>query len=377
MPGSHEGATGAPRRKARRLARWALILASAASVLAFILTSVSLNSAPAPRNFNGWAAVFLRDGSSKSRVFLRMAPLEPGGYGDHPPVEYNVAACGPRDFDGVLVLAGDARLRLPDRVLNSRSPDQEGSVRLVTGLSTLTITDLGGDRAAIVAGVQVLRVKLPAIPCRVPFYRRSDAPPFIGSPMMVRGPLEGRTMREGFAPFGHRPVRQAQSWPPLGRAPMFGPSILGGFLLNPRLPGVWMRPLQAYYGIDVGVLDGKASVDLARPQPTSTESLAWTSSIPFAAKARVTNNDNLSWWQTWSLAAGIGLGIGGSILAALALEVVHPGSERRPAAPPSASTVSTVATATGPGKARPVARMLLDLWIVGLALAWRAVSRRR
>jgi hypothetical protein len=126
-----------------------------------------------------------------------------------------VTACGARRFDGVLVLAGDARLR-------------------------------------------------------VSFDREDDTSPSVGIPMMVRGPLEGRTMHEGFAPFGWRPVRQAQTWPLLGRAPMFSPYDLGGFRFGPKVRGVWSRPIQAHPGVVVGLLDGKASVDLARPEPNSS-----------------------------------------------------------------------------------------------------------
>ena len=49
-------------------------------------------------------------------------------------------------------------------------------------------------------------------------------------------------------------------------------------------------------------------------------SLTWNSLQPLRPSARLTNIDSMAIWQQWLVAAGIGLGIGGSLLASLLFE---------------------------------------------------------
>jgi hypothetical protein len=355
----------------RVVRRWAWILLVGASVLsvpAYALTAASLNSTPVPRDFNGWAAAFARKANISSQVFLTMAAGDPGGYGSHPIVEFGITACGEKTFDGLLVLAGDARLHVTDpasRPLAATSTP--GTLSSLPDVSSLTIDDLSDGGQAEVSAVQVFRVKIPAVPCRSAYDRRSEAPTRDGYTMVLRGPLRGATVHQGFAPLGLGPVRQAQSWPLLGQVPVFNPADHGAFRFGPRIPGLWIRPFASYFGVQVGLLDGKASVDFARPRPADSESLSWTNPEPIAAKARVTNVDNLNKWQTASVAAAIFLGIGGSILAATIFEAVRPAT----LTPPSMRRdVVVQRDASGPPK--PLARssrgLLAGLVITAIAL---------
>lgn len=316
-----------------------LVAISALSVPAFALASLSLNSTPVPREFNGWAAVFADAGHVAPRVFLTMTPSTPGAYGAHPVVEYGVTVCNGKVLDGVLVLAGDARIRIPSPASQPvpAGPGQP-SISYLPKLPRLVIKDFQNGAVADVAPVQVLRVRIPSTPCRATY--DPESPKWEGRTVVVRGPLEGQTVHQSFAPFGLWPVRQAQSWPYLGQVPVFNPIDRGAFRLDRRLPGLWVRPLQSYFGVDVGLLDGKASVDFARPVTTDgLESLAWAGIKPMAAKARVTNTDNLNKWQTVSLATGIWLGLGGSVLATVALEAIRRGRPR-PAVPQPRGSMS-------------------------------------
>lgn len=322
---SHRGSARAPDRGVRRWAWVLLVGASVLSVPTYALTAASLNSTPVPREFNGWAAAFARDVSVSSQVFLTMAASNPGGYGSHPIVEYGITVCGKKTFDGLLVLAGDARLHgAGPESQPSALTSAPGSLSHLPEVLRLTIEDLSDGGKAEVTAVQAFRVKIPAVRCRSAYDPTSKAPTHDGHTVVLRGPLEGAAVRHGFAPLGLRPVRQAQSWPLLGQVPVFNPADHGAFRFGPQIPGLWVRPFASYFGVHVGLLDGKASVDFARPETAGSEALSWTSTKPIAAKARVTDVDSFNKWQTASIAAAILLGIGGSILATVVLKAVRP-----------------------------------------------------
>lgn len=288
-------------------------------------------------------------------------------------MEYGITVCGRETFDGVLVLAGDARIRAPDPAIQPVSPyPGPGSLSLVPEVTHLVVEDAASGGAADVAPVQVFRVRSPSTPCHAA-YDPSSTPVWEGRTIGVGGPLEGPAVHHSFAPFGLWPVRHAQSWPYLGQVPVFNPIDHGAFRMGKHLPGPWFRPAQSYFGVDLGLLDGKAVVDFARPEATSgLEALAWAGSKPFAAKARVTNVDNLNHWQSIFIAAGIWLGIGGSILASLALEGVR--RDRR-----KLSHTEPVELVEHAGSRRPVRppREARSHILLGLSVATLAVVLRR
>jgi hypothetical protein len=293
----------------RTFARWALILFCLLGLPAFAVSTMTTNSTPTPRPFPGWAVV-LTDGSpDASRLDLRLVAFDPGGYGRRPRVQYTVAACGAQPFRGALLLGGQARLD-DLHVFGLPTPAPGGgpgeSPHSTVALErNLPLQDLASGFRGRLGPVQIIRLELPAFRCRVPFARTPDEAAFLGSFVFVQGRLQGEPHRASFAPFGVVPVRQAQSWPLLGSLPS-GDNSLGEFRFGSALPGSWSRPLRSYFRLDVGTLDAKANVDFSRPPVTSATGLAWTSTTPFAASARVTNADNLAKWQTLVLAVGAG-----------------------------------------------------------------------
>jgi hypothetical protein len=353
--------------RARIGLRWLLILFSVLGLVAFAVTSIAVTSSPVPHSFDGWAAVFVRDLKSTSRLYLSLTPMTPGGYGAHPVVQYNVAACGTKPFNGLLVLAGGARLEVPPTQIRGTTSDKN-SVAPVPGVTALSIYDSATGASTSARAVQVMRISLPRSPCRFKYEPDSDAPPFFGSAVALRGPLNGQLVHQSFAPFGLWPARQAQSWPLLGRAPAFAATDLGLFRLSSGL-GQWSRPFQSYFGVDVGSLDAKAVVDFARPQASAGEALSWTASTPLAAKARVVNSDNLGRWQIMALAAGIWLGIGGSVLASMAFEAV-----RTPGSAPSLDAAERSPSLSAGNS--PVERGSSLFW-TGIVLLSLLASRRR
>jgi hypothetical protein len=325
------------RRRGRRTALILLVAASGLGIPAFVVASLSLNSIPVPREFPGWAAVFAGTTHLPPRVFVTMTPSTPGGYGRHPNVEYAVTVCDRKMFDGLLVLAGDARIRLSSADLQPTSPGRsEAPWSYVPNVQHLRITDVSTGAAADTAPVQVFRIRIPSTPCHTAY--NPSTPTWEGHTVIIRGALEGQTAHQSFAPFGLWPVRHAHSWPYLGQVPVFHPINRGAFTMGAQLPGLWVRPLQSYFGVDLDLLDGKSSVDFSRPDATEgLESLAWAGIKPLAAKARVTNIDNLNNWQTISLGTSIWLGVGGSVLASVALDSIRRGRQRPPVPQPESS----------------------------------------
>lgn len=92
--------------------------------------------------------------------------------------------------------------------------------------------------------------------------------------------------------------------------------------------GAWTRFIPQYSAASVGSLNSSASVDEARPQTASDTDLSWESAQPIQPVAVVTNTTAVNEWQNWLVAAGILLGIGGSLLASLLHEWSRPSRER-------------------------------------------------
>jgi hypothetical protein len=346
----------------RRVFRWSVVLICLLGVPVFALTSIAVNDAPTPRVFHGWAVVLQKNAPSATRVQLAIAPVVPGGYGAVPAVRYSVAACGREEFHGVLLLGGQARL---DDVRTVGPPGSPPAPRPTT-IRHLRLDDGPAGGPIELGDVQAIRVNLPATRCIEPFTTddRRD-PAFFGTVVELGGRLRGPVQRWSWTPLGiRRPPRAAQAWPLIGTLPNVNPGLLGVFRFGSKLPGTWSRASQSYFRVDVGALDAKGTVDFARPEPTSATSLSWVSTRPFAAAARVTNNDNLTAWQSLLLAAAIWFGIGGSVIAAFAFEFVRP-SSHNPA-------TTALPASGGTSNCTPPAS-----WLVMLAIVVSAIVTRR
>jgi MYXO-CTERM domain-containing protein len=348
-----------------------LVLICLLGVPAFALTSIAVNDAPTPRVFHGWAAVLQENAPTAARVQLAITPVIPGGYGAAPAMRYLVAACGREEFRGVLLLGGQAQLddvRTIGPAATAGQPGAPPTPRLTT-ISDLRLEDTPTGEKVELGDVQAIRLTLPATRCVVPFTTddRQD-PSFFGTAVEFAGRLRGPVQRWSWTPLGiGRPPRAAQAWPLIGTLPHVNPGLLGEFRFGSKLPGRWSRASQSYFRVDVGALDAKGTLDFARPEPASATSLSWGGTRPFAAAARVTNNDNLATWQSFLLAAAIWFGIGGSVIAAFAFEFVRPSSR-------SAATTTTARPASDSTSDCPAPSPGLTLLAV-LVLA--IVTRRR
>ena len=104
------------------------------------------------------------------------------------------------------------------------------------------------------------------------------------------------------------------------------------------MPGSWRDPTSEY--IQVGPyavpnnfsygIPANWSVDAAQPSltPINTDpgvsSLNWSSTSPIGPMARLSDGSALTALQDWLIVAGVGMGIGGAMLASLAFERLGP-----------------------------------------------------
>jgi hypothetical protein len=160
--------------------------------------------------------------------------------------------------------------------------------------------------------------------------------------------------------------RSGQSWPLIGNLPGVSPNDLGEFRALTGLSGAWNRPLRQYTAVSVGSLLPRAIVDQAQPQLTSSTVLNWDSAQPLQPSATVTDTTALNTWQNWLVAAGIFLGIGGSLLASLLYDWTRPrrAEPQQGSSPPRPPQHRT---------AHPAAIAATGL----LLLAFALISRRR
>lgn len=319
------------RRPSRR--EGVLLAFSVLAIAAFWAISVTINSTPTPPRFDGWIAVLQHGRSSESEINLTASPASAGGSGDMPRLVYSVAACGPAPFRGVLLLGEDARLADLQRA--GPAPPDSGSdpdrhrVRLEE-VQTLRMLDVSTGTELSYRDVQIVRLAIPAVDClpRIPRERESA---FFGAAMVVSGRARGAVETHSHGPLGiWSGPRSTQSWPYLGSLPGVGLRSLGEFQFAQGLArGAWRRPSGSQFNVDVGALTEKATVDFARPTPSSSTSLSWSQTEPYSAVARVTDEEALGSWKTFLVLATIALGVGASFLAALLLGLLKPSEGRK------------------------------------------------
>src|SRR4051794_39197510 len=89
-----------------------LLLLVALVTLVYAVLSAAINAQPTTKSFDRWLAVVQPVGTSatQDQVRLGVEAAEPGAPGSRPELVYSVSVCGPRPFQGLLLIGGDARL---------------------------------------------------------------------------------------------------------------------------------------------------------------------------------------------------------------------------------------------------------------------------
>ncbi len=290
------------------------------AAVAFWAISITIDSTPTPSSFDGWVVALQKGRNPVSRINLSISPEIPGGAGSNPRLRYSIAACGPAPFRGALLLGGNARLNdlqfaAPPTPISSPEPTQlEESTE---ASRTLRMLDVSTGRSFTYSNVQVVRLALPAVDC-IPTAGNGSETAFFGAAAVITGIAGEAVEAHSHGPLGLWTGPQStQSWPHIGMLPGVDPHSLGEFRFVQGLKrGAWSRPSASRFNVDVGSLAEKATVDFARPAPSSSTSLSWNQPEPYAAIARVTDENALGTWRTYLVLATIALAIGASFLAA-------------------------------------------------------------
>jgi hypothetical protein len=318
------------RRRGQR-GRWRLspseivfVILGLASVLGFAAVSMTVNSLPTPREFDGWIAVLQQGRSRASQVTVSISPEIPGGSGDAPALRYAVAACGPTPFQGALLVGGAARLRglhvtAPPAPVSGPAPTRHGEP--IGPIRNLKMLDVATGSYLTYRDAQLIRLALPASAC-VGTSPASGS--FLGAAAVVAGHARAPVEVQARGPLGlWTAPRSTESWPYLGGLPGIDSNNAGEFRFLHGLHGQWSKP-RSSFSVSVGALAEKTTVDFARPTPSTSTALEWEQPEPFAAIARVTHAEALGSWQNYLVAASIALAVGASFVAAIALRHARP-----------------------------------------------------
>jgi hypothetical protein len=314
LPVNHAQSRTRLRRRATRIRRLVLLfvlLVSLASIVGYVVLSITLNGLPPYRTFPGWVAI-LQPLSQRAGDEVQLQ-VQSAALGNHPLVGYSVVVCGAHPYDADLLIGGAARLT------EARPyPAQLSALPSPPRIQQLPRLVLGYDVPIDLGTVQLVHVTLPTV---------SPCPPISGT-----GVISGST--EGIAGLMAAPLQQSWTgfwnwwrgphsslaWPLTGNLPDVPPGVLGVFTGLSGLHGQWTRPVTQYVQVSRLAPPLTQSVDFAAPSPTDTAAPSWSSLTPIGPIARLTDTTSAAQLQEWIIFCAVGLGIGGSMLGAVALD---------------------------------------------------------
>jgi hypothetical protein len=369
-----------------RLIRFALLLIFVpGSVLAFIALAITINGQPPLSPFHGWVAVMQPGGQlSGDQVQLLVQTF---GSGSHPLVSYTVGICGQRPYSGDLLIGQDAELF--DTVGVTSPPGSstvasipQAPVRHIAkfGLAGITLSGVFYQTSNI-GPVEVAQILVSSpLPCGLVTGAVSDEQAYVAGYLSV--PLQ--QISEGPLALWHGP-NVSQAWPMTGAPPDVFPGV--GYKFQRSYseslpPGYWVLPAQEQ--VEVVRFDAPASwsVDTTQPAATSASPLSWSSDSAIQPMARLTDS-SLATLQDWLGVAGVGLGVGWSLLVGLAFAAS--GRRRATAAayatrgpgPPSETPALSPGRAVRPPPAGRVAGMAVVAAAIVIGLVRHLYARRR
>ena len=363
-----------PRRKGRgfrtRLGAAAILLVGLSSIAGYAAISATINGQPSTSPFSGFVVLLQVAGRfSQDQVKLEAIPLVPGGPGQRPTLSYQVNVCGNQPFSGVLLIGGDARLShlQGNPALGATTAAGEASRQ---DLPDLAFLNEGTGIPFDLGPVQAIHITMTSpVKCASAYSTQQPLPQFLGEVQVVTGQAAAPVERQWRLGWWAGP-RSSQSWPSIGGLPGVSDNDLGEFLALDGLHGAWMRLTQQYFAVNVGGLQPRALVDESRPSLSSSTSLDWEGTQPLQPIAVVTNTTSMSAWQNWLVAAGIFLGIGGSLMASLLYDWARPKHSQAAISDDAARQVHQEHPANPTHRtAATTAAVILLAWIIG--------SRRR
>jgi hypothetical protein len=341
------------RRITRSALAWRLSIAVFALVGIWMFWQVSLasNDVPEDQAFPGWVAVVQpADATFGDQIALVTGLVPSGRRGGGPDINYSVVACGPHQFDGVLIAGGAARLT---------DPQHEGAVS-VQDVPDLRFHDENRGGWVRLGPVQIVKMALPAQRCTAPFSTKSGAAQLFGLATGVVGKASASVEHRQHPLFGWEAPRWTQTWPLVGDPPGVLPAELGDWQFG-GLAGTWVRPINEYLDVDGGGLPLGSSVESASPAVDTGAGLEWSATSPFQPIARVVDSDDQTAWQNRLVLATIWLTLGGALICSVLYDLVpkmRPESDEpaRLGAPVARQFHDAGSPRAGTSRAEPVTR---------------------
>jgi hypothetical protein len=305
-----------------------LIILFLGSVLGYIALALTINGEPPYSAFSGWVAVMQQyNQGNGDQVQLLVQAVTAGR---QPLVRYTVGICGPQRFTGDLLIDGGARLFRPRSV----------PAFLTEGLTPAepSIPPVPIEPVAVVGGAPASQtgisyppttnfgpLEVAQIDAHTPVPCGSQSPAVSGTEAYVQGYLNVPLQQNSNGPFGlWQGPNLSQAWPLTGTLPYDGSDVdysFNGPDIPSALDGEWQFP--AHERVEISGPAALWSVDAAQPAPAMFSPLTWTSDDPIQPTARLTDSGSMNTLQDWIVVAGVGMGIGGSLLAGLIVETLR------------------------------------------------------
>lgn len=274
----------------------------------FWALSAAANDYPATPDHPGWIMLLEPDSDlgNADQVMLQVRPVSPGSPGRHPLLDVAAIACGNEPLNVSLILSGD--LRYVSGLRNEPPP---------TALKTASLLDVGSGTEASLAGATRVDFKGGALtPCVA-----TGGEDFAGR--VVLGVMVQSDVATAISDshLGFKAIREAQSWPLIGTLPSFNYGSRGTFVGSGDFQGSWVRPFHSTFNLGLGSLRTSALVVTSSPPLAQTDDAHWTQATPLRAKLMILNQRDLAKVQNWLALAGISIGVFGSLIASLFLEI--------------------------------------------------------
>lgn len=305
-----------------------LIVLFLGSVLGYIALAITINGEPPYSTFNGWVAVMQQYGQASGDQVQLL--VQAATSGRQPLVRYTVGICGPQRFTGDLLIDGGAELfrttSVPALLTEGLTPEEPSIPPApikhvaVVGGSPASHTGISYPPTGNFGPLEVVQINAPSpVPCG------SESPAASGTQAYVQGYLDVPIQQNSNGLFGlWQGPNVSQAWPLTGTLPYAGSDVSYSFNgpdIIPALANEWQFP--AHEQVEISGPSALWSVDAAQPAPALFSPLTWTSDDPIQPTARLTNSGSMNTLQDWIVIAGVGMGIGGSLLAGLIVETLR------------------------------------------------------
>jgi hypothetical protein len=370
VPTSQRNFSWPGKRKWRSIALMLALMISATFVAGYILLSLTVNSpSPAQNPGRGWAALI--QPASESQADQVSLQVLVGGGGR---AMINVSACGPRPYNGELLLSNviDNPSALNEYMSGNIFSGGGEATGWPVHLRNFTqwysgYVDTYQFRSY--GQVQDISVRFPhVLSC-------SSSQQIAHSQLAVSGFTPFLWWQSASGPLGlWRGPHASLSAPLIGALPLASAS--GPFATTGGLTGKWALPSRINVYVEALTPD-TWSIDSSEPTLASSldssGSPAWSSQSAVSPTAQFTDVPSVASLEDWTVLFAVGFGIGSGLVASLILEFLRPEPSRNANKPPGKEQCqrdsSSLQRSSHPSHSRLAA--------IGLVFAIYCILRRR